>query len=259
MHAGSSWEGTVADWRFNALGKPGRWTTLPRLHFARFRRTLKHVKTRCLVFDFDGTIADTIEEALLILNELSREYGFRSLKKSELAGAKNMTARQFIKHLEIPRLKVPRILTEGKKRLRDHIDTVAPCPGMVELIREAREQYDTVGILTSNSQENVEIFLEKHGIAVFDFISTISKLSGKAKNLKAIMRTFNLQPKEILFIGDELRDIKASKKAEVPIAAVTWGFNSEKAIRHAEPTFVVNDFQTLRDILHHVHEEEEDG
>lgn len=216
------------------------------------------MKGRCLVFDFDGTIADTIEEALIILNELSKEYGFRQMAKKDLAGAKNMTARQFIKHLDIPRLKVPRILNEGKKRLRAHIDQVEPCPGMADLIRTARDQFETIGILTSNSQENVELFLKKNEIEVFDFISTISKLSGKAKNLKAIMRTFNLQPKEILFIGDELRDVKAGKKAEVPTAAVTWGFNSEKALRQADPTYVVNEIETLYDILSHVRDEEED-
>lgn len=216
------------------------------------------MKGRCLVFDFDGTIADTIEEALIILNELSKEYGFKKMRKEDLAGAKDMTARQFVKHLDIPRLKVPRILSEGKTRLRAHIDQVEPCQGMVDLIKSARDEFETIGILTSNSQENVELFLKKNEIEVFDFISTISKLSGKAKNLKAIMRTFNLHPKELLFIGDELRDIKAAKKAEVPIAAVAWGFNSEKSLRQADPTYVVNDIETLYDILRHFHDEEED-
>ncbi|MEM6821252.1 MAG: HAD-IA family hydrolase [Verrucomicrobiota bacterium] len=220
--------------------------------------TVEPMKARCVVFDFDGTIADTIEQALIILNKLSTEYGFNELQAGEIAGAKDMTARQFIRHLKVPRLKVPVILHKGKKMLTEHIQNVQPCPGMVELIKTTRQDYEIVGILTSNSQENVEKFLKAHGIDVFDFISTISKLSGKAKSLKAIMRTFNLKPKEVIFVGDELRDIKAAKKATVPVAAVTWGFNSEKSIRHAEPTYVVNEIQTLRDILYHVHEEDED-
>ena len=216
------------------------------------------VKARCLIFDFDGTIADTIEQAMIILNQLSEEYKFKKLKEEDLAGAKDMTARQFIKYLDVPRLKVPRILTEGKKRLKKHIADIQPCEGMPDLIHNVREEYEIIGILTSNSQENVEIFLKKYDIEVFDFISTISKLSGKAKNLKAIMRTFNLKPKEIIFVGDEIRDVKAGNKAGVPTAAVTWGFNSEKSLRHAEPTYVVNDIMMLNDILHHAHEEEED-
>ncbi len=214
------------------------------------------VKARCLVFDFDGTIADTIEQGMVILNQLSTEYGFKQLEKSELTQAKDMTARQFIRHLDVPRLKVPRILNEGKKRLRGQIHLVQPCPGMAELVRAAREEYDTIGILTSNSQENVDIFLQKHDLDIFDFISTIPKLSGKAKNLKAIMRTFNLVPQETFFVGDELRDVKAGKKAGIPTAAVTWGFNSEKSLREAHPTFVVNDTTMLLEILRHARDEE---
>lgn len=214
------------------------------------------VKARCLVFDFDGTIADTIEQGMVILNELSNEYGFKPLDKSELATAKDMSARQFISYLEVPRLKVPRILAEGKKRLRNQIGAVAPCDGMVELVKAARSEYEIVGILTSNSQENVDIFLKNHDLEVFDFVSTIPKLSGKAKNLKAIMRTFNLVPDETFFVGDELRDIKAGKKAGVPTAAVTWGFNSEKSLREAEPTYVVSDTTMLLEILQHAHDED---
>ncbi|MEM1159038.1 MAG: HAD hydrolase-like protein [Verrucomicrobiota bacterium] len=214
------------------------------------------MKTRCLVFDFDGTIADTIEQGMVILNELSSEYGFKPLDKSELATAKDMSARQFISHLEVPRLKVPRILAEGKKRLHSQIGKVAPCQGMVELVKSARAEYEIVGILTSNSQENVDIFLKNHGLEVFDFISTIPKLSGKAKNLKAIMRTFNLVPRETFFVGDEIRDIKAGKKSGIPTAAVTWGFNSEKSLRQAEPTYVVSDTTMLLEILQHAQDED---
>lgn len=193
---------------------------------------------------------------MTILNDLSGEYGFKPLDKKDLNTAKDMSARQFISHLEVPRLKVPRILAEGKKRLRTQIGKVTPCTGMVELVKAARDEYEIIGILTSNSQENVDIFLKNHNLEVFDFISTIPKLSGKAKNLKAIMRTFNLVPEETFFVGDELRDIKAGKKAGVPTAAVTWGFNSEKSLREAEPTYVVSDTTMLLEILKHAHDED---
>lgn len=186
---------------------------------------------------------------MLILNQLSTEYGFKQLDKSDLAFAKDMTARQFISHLKVPRLKVPRILNEGKKRLRSQIGEVTPCPGMVELINAAREEFDIIGILTSNSKENVDVFLKNHDLELFDFISTIPKLSGKAKNLKAIMRTFDLNPQETFFVGDELRDVKAGIKSGIPTAAVTWGFNSEKSLREAGPTYVVNDTAVLLEIL----------
>ena len=41
-----------------------------------------------------------------------------------------------------------------------------------------------------------------------------------------------------MYIGDELRDVKASQKAGIPIAAVTWGFNSRESLAASEPDFL---------------------
>jgi len=207
------------------------------------------VNPRCVIFDFDGTIADTIEQALIILNQLSQEYDFKPLENHEISGAKNMTAGQFVKHLKIPRMKVPRILAEGKRRLAARVSDIEPIQGMDVLIRNARSRHEILGILTSNSVENVNAFLDLKGLNCFDFISTIPKLSGKAKNLKAIMRTHSLEPRECLFIGDEIRDVKAARKAGVPIIAVTWGFNSEKALYAAGPDHVTSRPEELDAIL----------
>jgi len=160
-----------------------------------------------------------------------------------------MTAAQFIKYLKIPRLKVPRILTEGKKRLSSRVEMIQPIKGVDSLIRNVRSRHEILGILTSNSQENVKKFLKIQSLDCFDFISTVPKLSGKAKNLKAIMRTHSLESNDLIFIGDEIRDIKASKKAKVPVVGVTWGFNSEQSLKAAEPDYIVPSPRELDSLL----------
>ena len=78
-----------------------------------------------------------------------------------------------------------------------------------------------------------------HGLREqFDFISSTSKLTGKSKHLKAIRKTFSLKSEELLYVGDELRDVKASQKANIPIAAVTWGFNSREALAASKPDYL---------------------
>ena len=49
-----------------------------------------------------------------------------------------------------------------------------------------------------------------------------------------------------LIVGDELRDVKASQKAGIPIAAVTWGFNSRASLAASEPDYL---FDTPSDFL----------
>ncbi|MEM9226478.1 MAG: HAD-IA family hydrolase [Verrucomicrobiota bacterium] len=199
----------------------------------------------CLVFDFDGTLADTFNLAWEIFNELSSVYGYRKIDKEDLAKARDMTMAQFIKAFRISRLKIPKMLKEGKRRLAHRIEDISPIEGIQEVLPQLREQYPTLGILTSNSKQNVSSFLKQHDLDFFDFISTVPKLSGKAKSLRAIMRTYTLDPVEVIYVGDESRDMKAALKAGVHGAGVMWGFNSEKALRLYTPKWLIKEPKKL--------------
>jgi len=195
---------------------------------------LKSVPT-CLVFDFDGTIADTLNEALRLFNRLAPVYGYRQLPPGELDKARSMTTKQFIRAYEIPRMKIPSLIREGRRIFGKRIAEIQPIPGMPETLRTLRPKVSTLGILTSNSKVNVDAFLHKEELAFFDFISTVPKLSGKAKNLKAAMKTFTLDASVVAYIGDETRDLKAARKAGVRTVGVTWGFNRREALHQESP------------------------
>jgi phosphoglycolate phosphatase len=203
------------------------------------------MKFRCIVFDFDGTLADTLEATMLVLNELALEYGFRQMERHEVHGVKHMTVAQFVRFLGIPAWRLPRLLTKGKRRLTQRLPGIRPFPGIPETIRTLRQRTEVLGILTSNSVANVESFLGAQGIGPFDFISSAPKLMGKARYLRAIVRQHGLSPEEILYVGDEIRDIEAAHEAEIPVAAATWGFNSEEALLEGVPDYVLRDPRDL--------------
>lgn len=194
---------------------------------------------KTLVFDFDGTIADTLGETRLIFNRLAPEYGIREVAEDELAHLRHLSLSALLDHLEIPKRRVPALIARGTGMMRGNITRLKMIEGMSEMLVELRRHVRSFGILTSNSTANVDLFLRTHGLRdQFDFISSTSKLTGKAKHLKAILKTFSLRPGELLYIGDELRDVKASQKAGIPIAAVTWGFNSRESLAAAKPEYL---------------------
>ena len=201
---------------------------------------------RCIVFDFDGTLADTLEETMVILNELAAEYGFRRVERHDVRTAKHMTVAQFVRFLGIPAWRLPRLLTKGKRRLTQRLPGIRPFPEIPDTIRLLRGRAEVLGILTSNSVGNVEAFLANQGMGPFDFVSSAPKLMGKARYLRAIMRQYDLRTEEILYVGDEIRDIEAAHEAEIPVAAATWGFNSEEALLEGVPDYVL---RSPRDLL----------
>lgn len=192
-----------------------------------------------LVFDFDGTIADTLGETRRILNQIGPDYGIRHVEEHEMDHLRHLSLKQLLDHLNIPKRKVPALISRGTGLMRGNITRLKLIEGMSEVLLELRRHVNSFGILTSNATANVDLFLQTHGLRdQFDFISSTSKLTGKAKHLKAIRKTFSLRPEQMLYIGDELRDVKASQKAGIPIAAVTWGFNSRESLAAEKPDYL---------------------
>lgn len=197
------------------------------------------MKFRALVFDFDGTIADTLGETRKIFNELAPDYGIRQVGEEEIANLRHLSLKQILAELEIPKRRVPSIIARGTGMMRANIGRLELIEGMREAITGMREHVEHFGILTSNSTANVDVFLRNHGIREhFGFVSSTSKLTGKARHLRAIRKTFSLKNDEMLYIGDEIRDVKAAQKARIPHAAVSWGFNSKESLKKSKPTYL---------------------
>jgi len=197
---------------------------------------------KTMVFDFDGTIADTLGETRRIFNKIAPDYGIREVAEHELDHLRHLSLGELLDHLDIPKRRVPTLIARGTGMMRGNITQLQLIQGMGDVLVELRRHVRSFGILTSNATPNVDLFLKTHGLRdQFDFISSTSKLTGKAKHLKAILKTFSLRQEELLFIGDELRDVKAAQKAGIPIAAVTWGFNSRQSLAASAPDYLIDD------------------
>ena len=198
------------------------------------------MKYRGMIFDFDGTLAATLRETRRIFNEIAPDYGIRPVGEEEIDMLRHLSLRELLDHLRIPKRRVPLLIARGTRMMRAKIATLPMIPGMADVVRTLRDRCECMGILTSNASSNVEAFLDAHGLLDhFDFISSTSKLTGKSRHLKAICKTFSLNHNEILYVGDELRDLKAARKAGVPMAAVTWGFNSRKSLAAENPDYLI--------------------
>lgn len=203
-----------------------------------------------IVFDFDGTLADSLEAGRMIFNQIAPDYGLAEIDVQRLAELRHLTLRELFKAVGVKKRNVPSILRKGRALMRERVGGLSPCPGIIEQLPALRASTTRFGILTSNSVENVEIFLRKFGVRhYFDFISSCSKLKGKAKYLKAISKTYSVSPEKILYVGDEVRDVKACHKAGVAVVAVTWGFNSARALARSQPSIMVDTPEELSKLV----------
>ncbi len=204
-------------------------------------RRRKKTYRSLFVFDFDGTIADTLAPSVNILNSMADEFGYRRIEGEELEWLRSRTMWQFIRHLKIPLRKISKILHRAQDEMARNILDVQIIPGMSEVLRELKGVGHQVGIMTSNTRENVEALLQHNDLELFDFKLCSVKLRKKARNLKRLRRHHKVRCRNTLYVGDECRDVRAAKKARVKCAAVTWGFNNAKVLRKYRPHFLLNE------------------
>ncbi|VAW15654.1 Phosphoglycolate phosphatase [hydrothermal vent metagenome] len=202
-----------------------------------------------IIFDFDGTIADTFHKIISISNRLAKELNFKTILPEEINDLKNKSAVEIIKHLDIPLLKVPKLASKAKKELHKEIESIHLIEGFHEMIMELKKKGNNLGILTSNSSNNVHKFLKTHKLDCFDFVTSSHRIWTKYKGLHKLIKEFKLDFKKVIYVGDETRDIEAAQKAGIQSIAVTWGYNSPKALKKCRPDYTVNHPQEILEIV----------
>ncbi|MBF0532175.1 MAG: HAD hydrolase-like protein [Candidatus Omnitrophica bacterium] len=199
-----------------------------------------------LIFDFDGTIADSFHHILRISDVLAEEFRFLKVKPEEVEQMKDMNLWQVIEHLRVPIFKVPIILSRAKILVAHGILSIDTVDGLKEVLVKIKDAGIPMGILTSNSPKNVHRFLENHKLNLFDFVNEAFQLWGKNHCIKRLMEEKKFNPADVIYIGDEIRDIEAAQKIRIRSAAVTWGYNSGRALAALKPNYLIN---TPEDLL----------
>ncbi len=201
---------------------------------------------KVIVFDFDGTIADTYDAFVEIVNELSGEFGYRPVGLNDLERLKNLSSREIVRESNISLIKIPFILKRVKTELNKRVKKLTPIEGIQSCLIFLKEKGYHLGIITSNSKENVTAFLEKNKLAeTFDFICSGTTLFGKHKIINQVLKKGKLQPSELIYIGDETRDIQSAQKSKIQVIAVGWGFNSPEVLARYQPDFLAKTPQDL--------------
>lgn len=195
---------------------------------------------KTVIFDFDGTIADSESEGVRIYNQLAAKYGFGQIDSLQIPEFKSKRIRELIKILGIPMYKIPRLVYLWRKEFGKSVATLKVFSWMPEILQALKARGFKIGLLSSNAQENILAFLKNNDLEIFDFIYTGASVFGKGRLLNNALKTHQLIKNETIYVGDEMRDIEAARKVGIKIISVTWGLNSEQGLKSLNPDYIVN-------------------
>jgi len=174
-----------------------------------------------VIFDFDGTLADTFNLGASLLNSYAEKFGYN---KIDFANSRHLSAKELIKLSGVKFWKIPHLIRFFRKKSAEKASEINIFPEIEDLLKKLKEKNFQLGILTTNSASTVNTFLTKYNIEnYFSFIKTEVALFGKKRALKRIKRKLNTP---IVYVGDECRDIQACNACSIKIISVSWGYNS---------------------------------
>lgn len=201
---------------------------------------------RVIIFDFDGTIADTLDPLLAIANQLALEFGYRTITIDQLKQLQTLDSRAIIRQSKIPVLKIPFLLRRLKADLNQQITSIQPIPGIPEALQELKGQHHRLGVVTSNSEKNVSDFLNHHQLLdLFDFVKSGTTIFGKHRVIRRLLKQKSIDIRDTIYVGDETRDIESAQAIDMPIISVSWGFNDHAVLSQYAPTQLIHDPKLL--------------
>lgn len=197
-----------------------------------------------IIFDFDGTLADTISLGITLINSHSEVFKYKKIDREK---NEHLSAFELMKYMEVKVWKFPYLIWYLRKKLGERTAEIQIFPGIKELLESLKKAGYQLGILTSNSSATVYDFLKRNDIeSYFSFIKTKVPPFGKKT---ALAKARKLLKTDFVYVGDELRDVEACRKNNIPLVSVSWGFNSAASLEKVNPGMVATTAQEAEALI----------
>jgi phosphoglycolate phosphatase len=182
------------------------------------------VKYKLVIFDFDGTLADSFPWLLSIVDQLAAKHNLPQANKNEIEAMRGYDAKTLMKMYRVPLWKVLLMARDTRAMMAAEVHKIRLFDGMERLLRQLAAQGIQLAVVTSNSYENVRQVLGVELTALFDYYECGVSIFGKQDKFRKIQKKSGLAEHEIFAIGDETRDIEAARSAHIACGAVAWGY-----------------------------------
>ncbi|RNL51688.1 HAD family hydrolase [Pedobacter jejuensis] len=209
-------------------------------------------KIKLVIFDLDGTLANTLPLCITAFRKSIEPLINRSLSDEEIISTFGPSEEGTIMAL------APMRYEEGVSNyLKFYKKLHAMCPvtfdGIEGLLVTLKEKSVIVAMVTGKGLHSTNISLEQFGIAkYFQAIETgISTGPRKAEGMNSILDLFKHIPKqEVIYVGDAPSDINASREVGIRVVAAAWAETAEpEKLKKLYPDMLFEDVSAFNNWL----------
>ncbi len=188
------------------------------------------MRKKAVLFDFDGTICDTVPLMLRTLNKMALGMGRELISREDFETLRAYSIKELMSLFKVPFFKIPFLIVKARSEFTKHIDDLRLYEGLPDMLARLETEGYRMGILSSSPKKNIGYILAKYGIKSFEFVESELNIFGKGKAILGVCRKYGIPKDELVYVGDEIRDIEACRDSGVDIISVTWGLNNEEGL-----------------------------
>jgi phosphoglycolate phosphatase len=197
-----------------------------------------------VIFDLDGTLADSFPWFRRNVNEVADRFGFRRVVDGDVEMLRHASTREILAHLEVPRWKLPFIARHMRRLKTEQAASIPLFAGVDSMLSTLAAHDIRLALVSSDTEANAREKLGKSA-ALFSDFDCAASIFGKPAKFRRVLKRAGVQPAQAIAIGDETRDIEAARAVGIAFGAVTWGYAAPNALRALKPDLM---FERMEDI-----------
>ena len=207
-----------------------------------------------LIFDFDGTLTDSIPPAVTAIQSMIKELNLPFKTREEINQHVGFGEAPLVSGAigtEEPKLLKKAMEVYFKHYVEEGIKKVPLYPHVKEFLDHFKNKSKV--IISNKKTDFIKIILDNYSLTSYfaDILGGDSApcLKPDPCAILEMLKKHNVPPDRALFIGDMTVDIETGKNAKVHTCAVTYGFDSRSKLEKHKPDFLIDDLLQLKDLI----------
>ena len=208
----------------------------------------------CILFDFDGTVFDTVEGITKSVRYALNKVGLDAELESLRCFAGPPLADKFMEVCGFDRAAAEQAVRDYRERYRPiGMNECCVFPGIKELLEKLRAAGKTVGIATSKPQELAEELLRRENmLGLFQVICGSRPDGNDSAKWQVVQRAMELcgaVKENTILVGDTKYDVAGAHKVGIACVGVRYGYAAEGELEAAGADAIVEDLPELESFL----------
>ena len=211
---------------------------------------------KLIIFDFDGTLADTRQQIVETMQQTIQTLGLASRTNEQCASMIGLPLKQAFTDLIPMSDEMGDQCVDTYRRIfnTNNAAYIIPTfPNVIETLLQLSAKGYILTIASSRSRKSLLDFVHSmHLEEIFSYILGADDVTHAKPHPEPVLRTlktFNCSPEEALVVGDMKYDIEMGLRAGTRTCGVTYGNGSLQELKEAGADFIVDDFEKILTLL----------